>query len=120
MGRSWATAALVWLVACDASFDTSWRKPAALVDAGGDGGDLDAAPPLPDATTPPEFDGSVPPLPSIDCSALVRDAGLDASCEIDCVAACVAWCGRTDAGCGDAEAHMPCWQCREGGVPPTL
>ncbi|HEX6241075.1 MAG TPA: hypothetical protein VFZ61_09280 [Polyangiales bacterium] len=105
------------LAACDPSFDTDWRKQPTL----GDAGELDAAPPPPDAEPPPpdapEFDGSAPPLPTINCSAVLRDASL-VSCETDCFGACSQRCSDAAAGCGDAAFWLPCWQCGDGG-PPT-
>jgi hypothetical protein len=122
-GRAIAALGLVLCAACDPSFDTSWREPSGPLDAGGDASDLDAEPPPSDgATAPdaPEFDGAFPPLRSVNCSAVVRDAGPNASCDIDCFAACLAFCTEGGADCADAEITLQCWQCQEGGVPPTL
>lgn len=123
---TWLTATLLSL-ACDPSFDTRWRRPdpPPMVDAAG----MDAEPSLPDAAPPPpdvividagDADTPSGPLPRVDCSAVMRDAGLDASCELDCFAACFVWCRDGGALCGDAEAWMPCAQCSDAGPVPTL
>ena len=68
-----------------------------------------------------ELDSSAPPLPRIDCSAVMRDASADDDCPLDCFAACAAWCSDADSGCGDAAAWLLCARCSDSGtIVPTL
>ena len=114
---------LLLLLGCESDFDTRWRRADAQVDASADADapDMDAWAPPADATT--AGDGAVPdgpfvPLPlMIDCSAVMRDAGVE--CQFNCFAACSLLCSDADSGCGDAAAWRPCTWCSDGG-PPTL
>jgi hypothetical protein len=95
-----------------------------------DASSADADVPDPDAEAPAdagaladagELDSSAPPLPRIDCSAVMRDANADDGCQLDCFAVCAAWCSDADSGCGDAAAWLPCASCSDSGpIVPTL
>jgi hypothetical protein len=116
---------LASLAGCEANSDTHWHRPdppmdASSADADAPDADAQAASDAGAMVDASEFDSSAP-LPLINCSAVMRDAGGDDGCVFDCFAACAAWCNEADGGCGDAAAWLSCARCSDGGpIVPTL